>query len=472
MADATLTLGYDTDAVRRGAKQVEQSMKEQRKSVESAWAGVGKKIAGYFTIGAIKGQLDQLDRIGDLAQRFDTDAEAVQRFGNMLKISGTDIETGASALTKLQKNLAEADPAEGLTNALQRLGIDTKNFVTLDPDKALLVLADAFQRADAKGTGFADAFAVLGKQAGELFPALRSTRAELEELGKIPVVSNDDIGRIQHMEDLWDEAVARAKAGTVGITTGLAESVAIWREAISKALSKGDLFSAEKEADKIARDIAEQNRKERSEAAQDRAEKKKAQAEELAAIQRATQLKKQAAEMEKQQRAIAKRNDEIEVLSAKLHGSKSRIEKTERAAKIKSDTQAGIADGLNPIEARRLAEKKSKLQEDLDFADKHGGRHRIHSDTTAHHLQKLGDHEFKALDAFKKMQERDRRDDGNPHARKNNAFASDKGEPHWVRLLTDEQRARRGIAPRENTADKQLSVLEKAEKHLATLAAD
>lgn len=382
MPDTVITVGGDIRDLQNKFNQAGNEVTKLGKKVKteaassrgSAFVGdLAGTLRGVVGLSAIKGFVDEFDRVGDIAAKLDTSAESVQRLGNMAKLSATDLETASSAITRLQKNLATADPNDKFVEAMKRLGIDTRTFAALDPDKAVLVLAEAFQAAEKKGTGFADVFDLMGKQAGELIPLLRTSKEQLQELADIPVVSNENIARIQEMNDLFDEGIIRFKAGIASLGSTIGESAGVWAAAFSQTEWK-DILSVGAKADEIVRQIAAEKAKERADEEAARQAEKLAQQDELAKQQQVTALKKQAVDLEKSQRAAAEKKDDQAVLKAKATGSRSQIERAEREAKINDLTRKGIGEGLSPVDAREEAKRAVKLQEQIDFRQRTGRR--------------------------------------------------------------------------------------------------
>jgi len=534
MADATLTLGYDTDAVRKGAKEVEKSMKEQRKNVESAWAGVGNTIVGAFTFGAIvsgiKSTIDHFSQINDLAARLDVSTESVQRLGHAAESVGTNAEAAIGGLTKMLRALDETDNAKA-AEALDRLGLSASKLESMEPDKAIFALGQAFQEAQKKGVGIAPVFDLMGKSAGELIPILRMMQDEMKACFDQPILDQQQIEDLDNMGDkltelggMWQTFKGQAITGSIGIggvigdfmgavTTG-ASSVDAWNRAL-KILGEEDTKQHEEwkkrnderqaardkqkfnRADTIDLDT-EKKRQELTDMGLTTAEKLEATYQRIADINTkkeginraadpvaaaklenemvgifkvqadlkaklADEVARAAALEEKQLKSKSALADELEILQAKSHGDKRLANKLERESRVKQEAQK-IADetGKPMADAVKLAEKREKLMEHIQKR-LHG---KIFGGKSHDGLGERSD--FHGLKAFAQANARD----ANGHLLTPIGKGFDKGEPHWVKLLTDDQRARRGIAPRENVADKQLTVAEKMEKHLATLAAD
>lgn len=228
---AILTFGYDDAAVRSGLDGLQNRLRSAKVSAEkdltlgarvdgSSLNALGSSIAelasllgGAISVGALKGVIDEFDRLGDLSARLGVTAESIQRVNRQAKLSGTDVEAAVSALTKLRRNL-EAGGDDKTKQALEDIGVSAETLLSLAPDQQIIYLADAFQVAQANGTGFAATQALLGKGFVELLPLLRTSREELEKLASGPVVSDAAIARLQAFNDDLDSFVNVAKTAT------------------------------------------------------------------------------------------------------------------------------------------------------------------------------------------------------------------------------------------------------------------
>ena len=73
--------------------------------------------------------MNEFDRIGDLAVRFDTSAETIQKVGAAAKLSGADIEAVAGAMTKA--GIAATNAADNggeMAEKFAKAGIDAREF--------------------------------------------------------------------------------------------------------------------------------------------------------------------------------------------------------------------------------------------------------------------------------------------------------------------------------------------------------
>jgi hypothetical protein len=250
--DATVRIGFDSSAVTSGVNRAGASIrtfgKNVRTSLRSAFApqnllgalGVSAGMAG------MKSLIDKFDRIGDLAKQTGASAEAIQRVGLMAKLSGSDVESVAKALNRVNRELAKGEGVD----TFRKLGIDIKKFFATDADGQILMLADAFQRAQKSGKGLSEAYDLFGKSAAELLPLLQENRAELEKIGKTEVISQAEIDKIQALNDAFDEL--KEKAATFMMKTAVETETGVsnfieWYKATLRKWNDGDLDAVDKE---------------------------------------------------------------------------------------------------------------------------------------------------------------------------------------------------------------------------------
>jgi hypothetical protein len=247
MSDATVKLGWDNSAARAGAaeavsiaQQVGVKSEKALSKMGVALGGLGQAVAGLAVGAQIKSTLDQFGRIGDLANRFDTSREGLQRLNQVAVMSGTDLETAARALTLLNKALD--DPAnKKAAEAFGRLGVNIAELKQADSFEQIQMLSAAFQKAQATGTGFADIMQLLGKSGVELIPLLRTSADEMARFASTSVVSDEQVKQLELLGDKLDEVNLKVSAGMGSI---LATGVGIW-ENIVKGASESVIYADE-----------------------------------------------------------------------------------------------------------------------------------------------------------------------------------------------------------------------------------
>lgn len=273
MADVKISLGYDLNELRADeAKVVALGKQTGAKAAAAMAAGsreaggggnsalmkmAGEAWAASGGINALRSTFDYFDRLNDLAVRFDTDAESMQRLAAMAKMSGTDVEALAKAEQKLMINLESAEEDPKLAKALRTLGLETRALRAAAPEERIKLLRDGFEQAQGKGEGFADVFALMGKNAGELIPLLRSSREEMEDMASVKILSNDDVARIAEFNDTVDR-LKMNMMGMVSVVISAADSIA----AMSYALSSDSPVKGFAEAKKYQEEMREEAVKE------------------------------------------------------------------------------------------------------------------------------------------------------------------------------------------------------------------
>ena len=214
---AEIQLGWNNGKLQAGAAGaaaiVNKAAAQMKGALGSVGSGAGSAlgitpflgIAGAVggAVLAVKSLAQEYDHIWDLSQRLNESPESIQRIGMQAKLSGSDVDTAAKALQKMNLELRKGASSEGV-KALKAIGVDAADMLKLSPEKQIAALAAAFQKAQASGNGFAEINALLGKKFNELLPLLRSSVEELDAFSKLDVVSNTDVETIAKGADAFD----------------------------------------------------------------------------------------------------------------------------------------------------------------------------------------------------------------------------------------------------------------------------
>lgn len=212
MKALTVKIAADTKGFNAGIKGAQGNVQHFSKTTKRAMLGVAAATAGAVAV--FSKWADQLDRIGKLSTRLGKSAESLQRIGFAANLAGSNMETVANALTKVEQNAGQA--LNGLTSygdAFDRLGINTAEFVALKPEEQIIKLAEAYQEAQTKGTGVSDILLVLGGRSKDLLPLLTQNRQELEKtFSQASVTSTAVIKNAERMNDTF----ATIKNGIAG----------------------------------------------------------------------------------------------------------------------------------------------------------------------------------------------------------------------------------------------------------------
>ena len=249
MADTVISIGGDTRELSNAYKKAERETVsfggKVSGTLKSSFAGIGSSIAGAFAVGAIGNQisktLSHFDAVQDMADRLNTTAEQIQKLDIIGQASGTDAEGLVDALSRVTRALGDVDNASA-RGAFQRLGVDMDKLAQSAPVDQIIMLSQAFQAAQAKGQGFTEIYDLLGKNAGNLIPLLRTSRGELLKLANTKVLPDD---QVKQLADASDQITLMGQQATIaagGLLTFLGKLVALNHELFNLQTKGGAAF--------------------------------------------------------------------------------------------------------------------------------------------------------------------------------------------------------------------------------------
>lgn len=212
-------LGTDNSGLNTGLEQA----KGQVSSFASSTRGM---LAGAISLGGIaagiKSIVGEFARIDDLAKRFDTSAESIQRISYAAEQSGASAEMLMKSLTALTVAANKGD------ESFAKLGISASEFSNASPEKQIEMLAKAFDSAQGDGARTADMFELLGTRAADLVPMLRDGREEFVRLmNDAPAASDQAVAALAAADDFLGRILAKSKAwaaealGAIGRTAAI-----------------------------------------------------------------------------------------------------------------------------------------------------------------------------------------------------------------------------------------------------------
>lgn len=181
-------------------------------------AGFGFGMSKAFE--SVKATAAAADRIGDLGARLNLNPEAFQVLEKIGKDSETSIEEIGGAITKLRKNLAEADVEGGaklqqMTEALASFGITMKEAQAMKPieliQKMGTVMAGSTTDKDQE-LKILRMTQLMGRQGATLIPAIEAAKdyqKVLEGMRKSGVLFSDDqVESSGRANKAWEKAQA------------------------------------------------------------------------------------------------------------------------------------------------------------------------------------------------------------------------------------------------------------------------
>lgn len=375
--DATVKFGYDGRNLYAGMGTLEGKLKRHAGNLESVFQRTGKGInralesaislKGAIFAGAAAGMvhyakstLETYDLVASESKKLNTSAETLQRIGEAAEILGnTDLESLSKGLIKLRKNIID-EPAGELAQGLEEAGIKANDFLRLDADEQLLSLADAFEKASAKGNALPLLTGAMGKGFSELIPLLSAGRGELKGfMDDAFVMSNGAVRAMDNLNDKLDEGAKRVgtamkavafaglkgvyeMAGDLGRKTGLFD---LGEHSQRSGLDHDGSKAAAKDAEAAA-----ENKKKRD-AEADAAAKK------AAKIQRDIQ-KARDWEVETRRQGLKIARDELTIQELELAGMDREAKKLKEQSFIEKRAHEYSAAGMDHHEAIANAQRE------------------------------------------------------------------------------------------------------------------
>lgn len=392
MADIQAQLRLSDAQYQQTLRKAADATKKFRATAESEMGGFGSgllgRFAGKLAIGAAVGagvrvvrrQLSSAGDLIDMADRLQASAESVQRLDWFATKGGTDAETVIASLTRFNRALAESGENEGAAKALADLNISAEEFALLEPDIQLRRLSEAFQEAESKGQGFSEIFKLLGKSGAELLPLLRKPREEFEQMSKTPVISEEQLLKMDAADDKLENITQKLSKLTVG--------------------AAGETLISDKELAALGEQV--QARKEQRDAV------RQAAAAEIAAAQATGKVaEKTAEETAAAEQAAAQKRQTLEMLKREIHlrellaqGRTKEAQKLQEQMQVEEAAQSIAADtGMSLADARGIAQRTADL--DQEIADRDSGKIR------GYRRKQGAASRFGGLDEFQRLQQRD-----------------------------------------------------------------
>jgi len=169
---------FETDTKRAG-----QNLRRLQKDAEAVGRAIGVAFAAaaVATLAFAKSQINQLDALNDLSDATGSTVENLSALEDVARRNGQSLDDVTGILVKFNAALKETDGKNGISLALQSIGLSAKELQSLDP-------AEALRRTAVALAGFADdgnkariVQELFGKSVREAGPFLK----DLAEQGKL-----------------------------------------------------------------------------------------------------------------------------------------------------------------------------------------------------------------------------------------------------------------------------------------------
>jgi len=176
-----VVLGLDTAQLDKGLKDAQGSLAKFSSSMKTAGiAAVAGLTTAFAGVGyAVKGALDQADKMGKMAQSVGIPVEELSKLKHAADLSGVGLDSLGTAMTRLSKNMSEGN------EAFKIMGISLRNAdgSLKETSTVLGDIADKFKGYADGANKTALAVSIFGKSGAEMIPMLNQGRAGLKEMG-------------------------------------------------------------------------------------------------------------------------------------------------------------------------------------------------------------------------------------------------------------------------------------------------
>ena len=208
----------NTAQFQSGMRQVDTVAKSTAAGIKTAFAGVGNMLVGGAMVAGLNKLLDQFGRIDDLAIRFGTNAESIQRVGYAAQLAGTDIEAVANAMTKAGIAATTAAREGGkAAETFGRAGISAKSFADADLAEKVVMIAEAYAKAGGSADKTAAIIEIMGARAGaNLIPLISNLEELRERMSGVAVASSEITKRLAEAGDMLDKWKNQLTVSAVG----------------------------------------------------------------------------------------------------------------------------------------------------------------------------------------------------------------------------------------------------------------
>lgn len=163
-------------------------------------------VGAVGIVQSFRSTIQQLDRVGDLSQRFGVSSDALQRLGGVAELSGSSMESMAKALSRLGRTTTEAllDPTGEAAQKFQQLGIQAESLRGLSLEDVFLAVSQNISELSSEAEQGAAAFNIFGRAGEEVVLVSQLGREGIINLSNgISVASEESVRSAQSIDDAF-----------------------------------------------------------------------------------------------------------------------------------------------------------------------------------------------------------------------------------------------------------------------------
>jgi len=214
IASLVVNLGMQSAKFDGGARKARVSLASLAQGTMALNAAVQLTQTAFrgfeFVFDKLHTAAKDMDGINDLSNKSGFSTEGIVGLQHAAKMSGVEVESLNSSLGKMNAVLGKAAHGGESAKAIERLGLNVKSLIALEPDKAFSEIAERISQLPTPAEKAAAAVAVFGKSGGELInvlslgsSGLAEMRLEAERLGL--TFSNLDGAKLGAAFDTFDK---------------------------------------------------------------------------------------------------------------------------------------------------------------------------------------------------------------------------------------------------------------------------
>jgi hypothetical protein len=163
-------------------------------------------VGAVGIVQSFRSTIQQLDRVGDLSQRFGVSADALQRLGGVAELSGGSMEGMARALSRLGRTTTEAllDPTGEAAKKFEALGIQAESLRGKGLEEVFLSVSQNISELSSEAEQGAAAFSLFGKAGDEVVLVAQLGRDGIAQLSSgLAVATDESVRSAQAIDDAF-----------------------------------------------------------------------------------------------------------------------------------------------------------------------------------------------------------------------------------------------------------------------------
>lgn len=211
------------------ARHIESAMGAAKLAL--AGLGAGLSIAAFTSF--FQETVKMRSALDDLADTTGDNVTTLDALRRQAHVSGTQFDQVSSAVTKLARNLNNADEeGEAAAEALRVIGLSVEELRAMKPADAMLEVAKALDQFEDGAGKVAVAIALMGKEGAKMLPFLKDLVNDGDAAGKITA---EQAAQAEKLEKEWRRLSLAFKDGKDAIATELIP----WLREVIQTLNEG-----------------------------------------------------------------------------------------------------------------------------------------------------------------------------------------------------------------------------------------